>query len=133
MPEPSAEDEALIQQMLLSMLTHRQEEPAQDTTELERARAGKAAEMMGSEYWGGEPMYYEPASTYNYTDQINRNAYLERLQQDYAHRAHERSAAERLDDRAYEEVWDKMRYEKMGFPDWAFRPGTPPHWFDPRE
>lgn len=128
MPEPSADEEAFVRQMLLSMLTHREPEPVHEQTELERARAAKAAEMMGSDYWQGAPMYYEPASAYNYTDQRVRDMYLERLEQDFAHRAHERSAAQKLDDAAYEEVWDQMKYEKMGHPDWGLRPDTPPFW-----
>ena len=130
MPEPSAEDEALIQQMLLSLLTHRDSEPVREQTELERGRAAKAAEMMGSEYWQGAPMYYEPASTYNYTDQRQRDMYLERLRKDAVHNRFERNDVEKLEDQIYRDVWDQMRWEKMGFPDWAMRPGTPPEWLD---
>lgn len=109
--------------MLLSMLTHRQPEPVAEPTELERGRAAKAAEMMGSSYWGGAPMYYEPASSYDYTDELTREMYLERLAHDAEHRA-----ARKPEDLLFRDAWDEGKAEEDSHMDWALRPGIPPWW-----
>lgn len=120
MPDP---DEAEDERLLLSMLTQRPDEPVAETTELQRGRAAKAAAMMGSPYWNGQPMYFEPAASFDFTDQLDRDMYLERLAHDAEHRA-----AKRPDDMFFREAWEEGKQEEDSHMDWALRPGTPPWW-----
>lgn len=126
MPEP-ADEEAAIQQMLLSLLTNRQPEPVQEQTPLDAARGAKAVEMMQSPYWQGSPMYYEPAAAYNYTDQGVHELYLDRLVNDA-----ERQATGIERDPAYEDAWEQGMTEDVTHPDWALREGTPPYYRMPQ-
>src|SRR3954462_7832690 len=106
MPDPA--EDARIQPMLLSMPTQRPDEPAPEQSPLDQARAGVAADMMSSSYWNGEPMYYEPAASLNYTDEAVRNVYLERLAHDAEHRAAERPRAR---DEIFRDAWEQGKRE----------------------
>lgn len=117
------DEEAAIQQMLLSMLTNRQPEPVQETSPLQAARGAKAAEMMGSEFWGDQPMYYTPAAAFDYTDEGVHQGYLDRMANDA-----ERQAEGRHRDIFYDEAWQEGIDEDDRHPDRAFPPGTPPYY-----
>jgi hypothetical protein len=123
MPDPAVDDEALIQQMLLSMLTNRQAEPVAESSPLQQGRAAKAAEMMGSSFWQGEPMYRNPAATYDFTDEGVEKSYLMRLANDAEHRAQRRP-----EDLLYRDAWQEGKQEDDRHPDWALPEGTPPWW-----
>lgn len=118
------DEEAQIQQMLMSLLTNREPEPVQESSELERGRAAKAAEMMSSSFWGGEPMYQTPASTYGYTDEGVRQGYLDRLANDAEHRAQ----GTHPEDLLYRDAWQQGIDEDDRHPDRAFPAGTPPYY-----
>lgn len=124
-------EEAAIQQMLMSMLTNRQAEPVQETSPLQAARGKKAADMMSSSFWGGEPMYYTPASAFDFTDENVHRAQLQRLARDAQHAAEQRDPYQKLQDQIYREEWEKQKYEERGHPDWALPPNTPPWWPTP--
>jgi len=126
MPDPAqdaADEEAEIQAMLLSLLTNRADEPVHESSPLDQARAAVTEDQMSRR---GEPMYYTPASSYNFTDENVHGEYLNRLARDAEYRGVRKNPWGREPE--FREAWHEGVLEEDRHPDWAFPTDTPPWW-----